>query len=174
MKALIICGSANLSGTSSAAAEYAADSLNGIGIGTELLFPSLMRIGHCSGCGKCRNGDCPLKDDMKIILEKASESDILLFAFPVHFSGPSSLVKTVIDRFQPCWYTKKIHAKTAALICGGSPEPRFACSVTVLRALCITAGMEWKGCLEIPGTDKKDASGLRSAVEGFIAATFGT
>ncbi|MBO4569434.1 MAG: flavodoxin family protein [Candidatus Methanomethylophilaceae archaeon] len=176
MRALVVCGSADLSGTSSTMAKDAERWFRSSGFEADAVFPASMRIGHCTGCGACKDGPCIIDDDMAPILDKASRADVIVFSFPVHFSGPSSMAKAVIDRFQPFWLDKESpHPKEcAALICGGGPEPRFLPSVSVMRALSITVGMRWRGHLEFPGTDARGTKGSREAVEGFLERAFGS
>jgi len=158
MKALIICGSMDGGFTSEMCRSFA----NGLalhGIRSDILYPIEMYIRHCTGCEECsKDGRCIISDEMDTINEAyENECDLLVLASPVHFSGPSSVIKTVIDRFQPIWYKKKRHPEfMAALLSGGGAAPSFAPSISIFRALSVTAGMKWLGQLEIPDTDNKD------------------
>jgi multimeric flavodoxin WrbA len=116
-----------------------------------------MNIGHCSGCGDCSaEGKCSISDDMDIIYRAFKENDLIVLATPIHFSGPSSVIKTVIDRFQPFWFMNGKHPLfSAALMSGGNPTPNFKNTASIFRAFSITAGIKWLGSLEIPCTDKK-------------------
>ncbi len=157
MRALIICGSANPNGTTATMCRSAADALWKSGSIPDIVFPGEMNIRHCDGCGGCKDGECVIKDDMRGILDAVDRSDLVILASPIHFSGPSSLIKTVMDRFQPYWNGKEPHGgRLAVLLCGGSPEPRFHCAVYIMRAFSITVGMEWCGHLEVPNTDSED------------------
>ncbi|MDR3074653.1 MAG: flavodoxin family protein [Candidatus Methanoplasma sp.] len=159
MKALIICGSRNGGFTSEMCRSFS-KGLGTRGVSSEIVFPIDMRIGHCTGCGFCSGDDgCNIRDDMGIICDAFRESDLLVLATPVHFSGPSSVIKAVIDRFQPIWFNKTEHPRYAAgLISGGGPEPYFMNTVSIFRAFSATAGMKWIGHLEIPDTDNKKIS----------------
>ena len=102
------------------------------------------------------------------------ESDLVVLATPLHFSGPSSLLKTVLDRFQAYWHDKVLPHPLAccAMLCAGSPEPNFAPTVSILRAFSITTKMKWMGHwmghMEFPDTDARGDEGAADAVRGFI------
>ena len=60
-------------------------------------------IEYCTGCFSCmRNGGtCIHEDDMKAILEKILESDLLLFSFPLYCYGMPASLKALLDRTLP-------------------------------------------------------------------------
>ncbi len=60
-------------------------------------------IEFCTGCFNCTHngGICCHDDDMKEILEEISESDILLFSFPLYCYGMPAMLKNLIDRTLP-------------------------------------------------------------------------
>lgn len=60
-------------------------------------------IEYCRGCFSCmRNGgNCVLDDDMKEILRRIPESDLLIFSFPLYAYGMPAPMKALIDRLLP-------------------------------------------------------------------------
>ena len=60
-------------------------------------------IEYCTGCFACmRNGGiCVHDDDMRGILEKILESDLLLFSYPLYCYGMPAPLKALIDRTLP-------------------------------------------------------------------------
>ena len=62
-----------------------------------------MNIGFCKGCFACKfkGGSCCQNDDMETILTKISESDLLIFSFPLHSYGMPAPLKNLIDRMLP-------------------------------------------------------------------------
>lgn len=60
-------------------------------------------IKFCTGCFSCmRNGgDCIHNDDMKDILDKILDADILLLSFPLYCYGMPAHLKALIDRTLP-------------------------------------------------------------------------
>ena len=169
-RALIVCGSARMNGVTDAMCSAAAEALNEKGFSTTLVRAN-DEISHCRDCGLCIDGQCVIDDDMVPIYSEFARSDILVLATPIHFSGPSSLIKTVVDRFQPYWYEKDMPhpSRVMGLMCGGSDRPEFRPTVSVFRAFSAMLGMEWLGHLEISGTDRTGSEGVAKAVEGFIA-----
>ncbi len=61
------------------------------------------RIEYCTGCFSCmRNGGaCIHEDDMRAILERILESDLLLFSFPLYCYGMPASLKALLDRTLP-------------------------------------------------------------------------
>jgi len=62
-------------------------------------------IMYCRGCCKCFEqnpeltiGKCPLKDDMRSILEEYVQSDGYIFASPAHDLFVTALMKTFLER----------------------------------------------------------------------------
>ncbi len=159
MKALIVCGSREGGFTSEMCRSFS-EGLASCGIPSEIIFPIDMDIGHCTGCGECYDdGECCIMDDMIHIYNAFGGCDLLILATPTHFSGPSSAIKTVIDRFQTIWFKKAAHPSfAAALLSGGRPKPNFNNTLSIFKAFSITAEMEWLGHLEISDTDNKEIS----------------
>lgn len=167
-KATIICGTADMRGVTSSMCESVANHLRLKGVEVVVIRPSEMTIGHCRDCGGCSGGKCIIEDDMAGILDSFSSSDILILASPIHFSGPSSLIKTVMDRFQPLWYVKRKSPKYClSLLCGGSEEPNFDITEKIVRAFSISNGMQYMGGLRISGTDS-GVENLDDKVESFL------
>ncbi len=69
----------------------------------ELINAVDKHIEYCTGCFACmRNGgNCIHDDDMRPILEKMLESDLLLFSFPLYCYGMPAPLKAIIDRVLP-------------------------------------------------------------------------
>lgn len=67
----------------------------------EKIFLKDKNINFCTGCGFCVKKDytaCSQKDDMKEILDKMQEADVVVFATPIYFYSISGQLKTFIDR----------------------------------------------------------------------------
>lgn len=66
----------------------------------EKVFLKDKRIGYCTGCGVCNNGDkpCSQRDDAAEIVGKMVEADVIVLATPVYFYTMSAQMKTLIDR----------------------------------------------------------------------------
>ena len=70
---------------------------------TEIIDVIDKHIEYCTGCFACmRNGGaCIHDDDMRPILEKILESDLLILSFPLYCYGMPAPLKAVIDRVLP-------------------------------------------------------------------------
>ncbi len=60
-------------------------------------------IEYCTGCFTCMHngGTCIHNDDMRGILERILESDLLIFSFPLYCYGMPAPLKAIIDRILP-------------------------------------------------------------------------
>lgn len=168
MRALIVCGSRNGGFTSEMCSGFS-KGLAVHGIISETFFPLEMDIKHCTGCGACsKSGICDVSDDMDQLYDAFWGSDALVLASPIRFSGPSSAIKAVIDRFQPIWFKNQKHpAFVAALLSGGSPQPNYNNTLSIFKAFSITAEMEWLGHLAISGTDSKERQDVAEPSFGY-------
>ena len=72
-------------------------------VAVEILHAVDCRIEYCHGCFTCmRNGGhCAIEDDMRGILQKMLDSDVLLFSFPLYCYGMPAPLKALIDRVLP-------------------------------------------------------------------------
>lgn len=146
--------------------------LSEAGWNTKVAYPIDMDIRHCTGCGYCKNGKgCIIKDDMDRIYRSFHNVDLVILCTPIHYSGPSSIIKSVIDRFQTLWYCSSPGPKyMAAMMCGGDDDPEFRGAMHVFRSLAITAGSKWIGDLRISGTDRKQPSDIREECQEFVSS----
>lgn len=89
------------------------------GVESETVFLKTLDIQPCKACFKCWSftpGRCIINDSMESILDKIHQSNIVVFATPLHFFSWSSIMKTFIDRMMPLlkpWMTR--HPKDKAL-----------------------------------------------------------
>ena len=60
-------------------------------------------IGFCKGCFVCKRngGTCVIKDDMKEMLDKILNSDIIIWSFPLYCYGMPAHLKALVDRTMP-------------------------------------------------------------------------
>lgn len=152
-------GSARREGNTAVLCNVAADAMTQRGIEADVVHLYGMDIAHCTNCGGCDpTGECVIDDDMQHIYRMIEESDIIVFATPVHFSGMSSILKQAVDRMQCLWTHPRASSKRIAAIAdGGSPEPVFRNIMSVARSVGNTLNGEWIGELMIGDTD----NGLR-------------
>ena len=91
----------------------------------EKVFLGDRDIRYCTGCGACvKTGQCPQKDDMKELLERMIQADVLVMATPVYFYTMSAQMKTLIDRC--CARYQEIKGKDFYFILTAADESRPA------------------------------------------------
>lgn len=127
-------------------------------------------IAHCEGCEACAEGPCIHDDDMKDIIRAFDSADVVVFATPIRFNGPSSAIKTVIDRFQVVWHTPDLveHRRRfmTYIASSGSDNPDTKPCNTIFRSFCLSFGGVWLEPHVFTGTDKSIA-GLTSAISDY-------
>jgi multimeric flavodoxin WrbA len=67
----------------------------------ENVFLVKKKINPCRGCFTCwikTPGTCVIKDDMAELIQKFSESDIIVFATPVYVDNVTGIMKNFMDR----------------------------------------------------------------------------
>ncbi|MDO4619354.1 MAG: flavodoxin family protein [Lachnospiraceae bacterium] len=104
-KVLIISGSPRKNGNSQLLCEKFAEGAREKGHSVELVRLQDLKIGYCRACDYCMNHDgvCVLHDDMKDLIERYKQADVVVLATPVYFYGISAQMKTFIDRMYPIW-----------------------------------------------------------------------
>ncbi len=90
----------------------------------------------CMGCQKSDRFECVVDDEVKPVLRRIPDYDVLVFATPTYFFGPSAQLKLLMDRmyslikFDPAkgCYTHNLSHLKWALICtgGGDINPGLA------------------------------------------------
>lgn len=103
---LIISASPRKSGNSDILCDRFMEGALESGNNVEKVFLADKNIGYCKGCGVCNSTHkCIQDDDMKEILDKMVNADVIVLATPVYFYSVCGQMKTFIDRTVPM-YTK--------------------------------------------------------------------
>ena len=74
------------------------------GAETEMVNLGELKINHCLGCFACwfeTPGQCVIKDDVALILEKCSNADLIIYGTPLYVFTMSGLMKNLLDRSVP-------------------------------------------------------------------------
>jgi multimeric flavodoxin WrbA len=129
------------------------------------------KVNPCLGCNACfkANGICAQKDDMTILYEKMSQTDMLVIASPVYFYGISAQLKAVIDRFHnPIRDTFHIK-KMALLLVGAATLPELFDAIIAEYNLCLKFfGIEDVGNVLVRGVkDKGDINNTDALNEAY-------
>lgn len=101
-RVLIISSSPRQGGNSDILCEQFLLGAKEAGHTVEKIFLRKQKINYCLGCGVCNNThSCIQKDDMKELLEKMINADVIVLATPVYFYTMDGQLKTFIDRCVP-------------------------------------------------------------------------
>jgi multimeric flavodoxin WrbA len=101
-KILIISGSPRKGGNSDVLCDQFAKGAKQNDNVVEKIYLRDKQIGFCNACYACEQShECVQKDDMKVILEKMIEADVIVLSTPVYFYSMDGQIKTMIDRTLP-------------------------------------------------------------------------
>lgn len=103
-KVTILIGSPRKNGSTYTLAAEARRGLEEQGIGVQTVFLNDLKIKGCLACYWCKKNDvadCAVKDDMQKIHQLMQESDGLIVASPIYFSGVTAQTKAWLDRMFP-------------------------------------------------------------------------
>jgi multimeric flavodoxin WrbA len=101
-KVLIISSSPRKGGNSDVLCDQFLLGAKEAGHAVEKVFLREHKINYCLGCGVCNNTHvCVQKDDMKGLLDKMVNADVIVLATPVYFYTMDAQLKTFIDRCVP-------------------------------------------------------------------------
>lgn len=101
-KVLIISSSPRKGGNSDLLCDQFLKGAQEAGHQAEKIFLRDKKINYCLGCGVCNDTHaCVQKDDMKELLAKMVETDVIVLATPVYFYSMGGQLKTFIDRTVP-------------------------------------------------------------------------
>ncbi|PWJ86057.1 multimeric flavodoxin WrbA [Oceanotoga teriensis] len=101
MKVIGFNGSPNLKGNTYQVLNIFFDELNKHGIETEIVNIGTKVIRGCISCGTCfktKDEKCVFDDEVNTYIQKIKESDGIILASPVHFSGITGTMKSFLDR----------------------------------------------------------------------------
>ena len=100
MTVLGIQGSPRKNGNTQILVEKVLVGARDAGAETRMLQLGEMTIGECDGCHACWQGkECPKDDDMNGVYAMIADADAFVFGTPVHWYGPTALMKAFLDRF---------------------------------------------------------------------------
>ncbi|MBC8442263.1 MAG: flavodoxin family protein [Deltaproteobacteria bacterium] len=102
MKVTILQGSARKKGNTARVLTWVEEELIGLGHEVDSIYLHSKNLKGCLGCAKCKEKPdtigCVQKDDVREILEKMIDSQLIIFSSPLYFWGFSAQIKAVIDR----------------------------------------------------------------------------
>lgn len=139
------------------------------GAEVELFYTRKLNINPCTGEFNCwlkTPGECYHNDDMKMILPKFVEADVIIIASPVYFFGITGPMKNLLDRLIPIarpslvlrdGHTRhlsreKTKNRKCVLIsnCGLWEKDNFDPLISYMEIFCKNTGSEFAGALLRP------------------------
>lgn len=115
--AVVLFGSPRKKGNTAELARPVIATLKGKGWGVRTLYLNDMNIRPCQGCYTCLPaGVCRIQDDMKDVRKYIMESDLIVYATPIYWFGPSGQLKLAMDRsiaFMDGNFTSRVKGKKA-------------------------------------------------------------
>ena len=102
------------------------------------IYLAKSNISACIDCRVCKNEyKCSIQDDMQHIIKLIVDSDLLLIATPIYFSGVPAQLKMLIDRTQILWQKKQraeitISPKRGVLCCAAGSNYKSAFTATFI------------------------------------------
>lgn len=95
-----IMGSPRKGGNTDVLLGHLLDGARHAGAETSVVRLADLTIGECTGCFACwKLGACVQQDDMLGLYGRIAAADVLVFATPVYWYGPTALMKAMLDRF---------------------------------------------------------------------------
>jgi multimeric flavodoxin WrbA len=111
----------------------------------------------CIDCRRCKKGSfvCPIKDGMRRIYPKMEKADLLLFATPNYWYGPTGKMKLLIDRMRPFVANGKLKGKKWVLVTPAAEGAKASGAlVQMLRFSFDYLGMELVGKMLVKAYEK--------------------
>ena len=133
------------------------------------IFLDNLDISACHHCDACFvAGECIINDDMQMVYCELAETDAIVLASPIHFSGVTAQTKAMIDRCQALWARKYIlniaplgnlrPRKGLFVSVGGQKEERFfEPALATVKSLFISLDIEYAGKIVFPAVDDINA-----------------
>ena len=104
MKALFFNGSPRKNWTTFKMLENAMKGAADAGAETEMVHLYDYSFTGCKSCFACKlknaktNGVCAIRDDLRPVLEKAHDADVIVIGSPIYFSHPTGVVHAFMER----------------------------------------------------------------------------
>lgn len=161
MKTVILFGSPRKKGNTIQLAGALSDALRAKGSNVRMLYLNDLNIRPCQGCYGClKDGACKINDDMKDIRKYVLESDLVVYATPVYWFGPSSQLKLAMDRsiaFMDEQFASRVKGKKAITLmtCGDKEPGTCEPSLGMFQKTFDLLGMNWVGSVEATGCEPK-------------------
>jgi len=182
-KVIIISGSPKRDGNTVMLVDWLMEGLRSLGCQVELVHAAFLKykISGCISCRSCQKLEkygCVIDDEAKPVLAKMAEADIIVFATPLYFYGPSAQTKMIMDRMFSLykWDNKAgtmrtpLKGKTLAVVVSAYEGEGMECVEKPFKITAEYSGMKFASLLVpnagVSGEIEKRVPGAKqSAVE---------
>ena len=102
-KIMILCGSPRKKGNTNTLVGWVAGGATEAGADVEVVDAASLDYKAngctaCMGCQKSEKFECVIDDEASAVLRRIGEADVVVFATPVYFFGPTAQLKLLLDR----------------------------------------------------------------------------
>ncbi len=102
-KIMVLSGSPRKNGNTNTVLGWFTEGAKEAGAELELVDITKLKSAHhgCIGCMGCQKSDkyeCAVNDEVKPVLARIPSADVVVFATPTYFFGPTAQLKTLLDR----------------------------------------------------------------------------
>lgn len=121
---LIVTGSPRSGGNSALLADAFARGAEEKGHRVQRFDAAFRSIAGCTACDRCwtRGKACVIEDDWQQLSEKLEQADVVVFAYPLYWSGMPAQLKAAVDRLYSYCSDKTLRPltgkQTVLLLCG--------------------------------------------------------
>ncbi|MBI5205558.1 MAG: flavodoxin family protein [Nitrospirae bacterium] len=185
-KMMVLCGSPRKNGNTNTVAGWVVEGAKEAGADVEVIDVARLKSKNngcvaCMGCQKSDKYECVVDDDIKPVISRIPSMDVLVFATPTYFFGPSAQTKLLMDRMyslikidpvKGCYEHNLSHLKFA-LVCtgGGDINPGISLVEQTFKTVAGFIGSECSSLL-VPNASMysdeiKQNAGLREKAIAF-------
>jgi multimeric flavodoxin WrbA len=126
LKVLALIGSPREGGNTDLLVEKLLEGAKTKGYSSDKRYLYDYNISLCTDCRECKKGDyvCCINDEMQIFYDLMESADVIVFATPIYWYGPTAKMKMLIDRMRPFVENKKLKGKRAVIVCPSAEGPK--------------------------------------------------
>jgi len=163
--AVVLFGSPRKQGNTAELVRTATAVLRENGWSVRVLYLNDMNIRPCQGCYICLPaGVCRIEDDMKDVRKYMLESDLIVYATPIYWFGPSGQLKLAMDRsiaFMDENFASRLKGKKAITLTTFGDENMDSCrpAIDMFAKTFDLLGIEYAGQVNAPGCQPQGGVG---------------
>jgi len=159
------------------------------GVATKIVSLADKKIHHCIGCFNCwfkTPGKCVFNDDMKELLQKFTDADLIIFGTPLYFFTMSGLLKNFLDRLLPLALPFMKKSQTGLIThpsrypgkqkkyflvspCGFPELNHFDALITTFKQIASAGECEYLGEIVRPSAEMMNISRFQESKKSYLA-----